>query len=69
MLNAVRELSRFMSGASGAHLKAMYRAMKYCVKTPNRGLLLRPDAKWNGDANFEFVVSGWSDLDYAQDPD
>jgi hypothetical protein len=69
MLNAVRELSRFMSGASGAHLKAMYRAMKYCVETPNRGLLLRPDAKWNGDANFEFVVSGRSDSDYAKDPD
>ena len=43
ILNAVRELSRYMSGASHAHVKALYRTMKYCVGTPNRGLLLKPD--------------------------
>jgi len=69
ILNAVRELSRFMSGATLAHLSAMKRAMRYCIGTPNRGLLLKPDKAWNGDPNFEFVVSGRSDSDYAKDPD
>jgi hypothetical protein len=45
ILNAVRELSRFMMSAATAHLKEMYRAMKYCVGTPNRGLLLKPNMK------------------------
>jgi hypothetical protein len=43
--------------------------MKYCVGTPNRGLLLKPNAKWDEDPNFEFVVSGRSDSDYAKDPE
>jgi hypothetical protein len=54
ILNAVRELSRFMTGACPEHLKAMYRVMKYCVGTPNRGLLLKPNMKWDEhDPNFE----------------
>jgi hypothetical protein len=40
ILNAVRELSRVMSEATKAHIKAMYRLMKYCIATPNRGILL-----------------------------
>jgi hypothetical protein len=69
ILNAVRELSRFMTGATIAHMKEMYREMKYCVGTPNRGLLLKPNARWDGDPNFEFVVGGRSDSDYAKDPE
>jgi hypothetical protein len=34
ILNAVRELSRYMSGASLAHVKAMQQTMKYCVGSP-----------------------------------
>jgi hypothetical protein len=69
ILNAVRELSRFMTGASAAHLNAMYRTMKYCCGTANRGLFLHPDTVWDGDPDFEFVVSGRSDSDYAKDPE
>jgi len=69
ILNAVRELSRFMSGATLAHLNAMYRVMRYCIATPERGLLLKPDTVWDGDPDFEFVISGRSDSDYAKDPD
>jgi hypothetical protein len=68
-LNAVRELSRFMSGATMAHVHAMYRVMKYCVCTPDRGLVLKPTSKWDGDPNFEFIVEGRSDSDYAKDPE
>ena len=42
ILNAVRELSRFMMGATKAHMREMVRAMRYCVGTQNRGLLLKP---------------------------
>jgi hypothetical protein len=31
ILNALRELSRYMSGASMAHFKSMHRTMKYCI--------------------------------------
>ena len=69
ILNAVRELSRFMGGASWAHMKAMYRTMNYCVSTPNRGLILNPDQSWDGNADFEFTVKGRADSDYANDPE
>ena len=67
VLNAVRELSRFMVGAAYAHMKAMYCVMTYCVGTPNRGLLLKPNQKWDGNPNFEFIITGRSDSDYAKD--
>jgi hypothetical protein len=66
-LNSVRELSRFMQGAVSAHTKAMLRAMKHCVGAPNRGLCLKPSRQWNGGADFEFVILGRSDSDYAKD--
>ena len=54
ILNSVRELSRFMSGASKAHLKAMLRLMKYVVCTPERGWFLNPQTRWNGKDDNEF---------------
>jgi hypothetical protein len=43
--------------------------MKYCVDTPKRGgLLLKLDAKWNGDPAFEFTIGGCSDSDFSKDP-
>jgi hypothetical protein len=69
ILNAVRELSRFMAGATRAHMNAMYRTMKYCVSTPKRGLMLQPTMKWDGDPNFEFIITGRSDSDFAKDPE
>ena len=67
VMNSVRELSRFMTGATTAHMKAMYRVMKYCLGTRNKGLTLKPNCKWDGDPNFEFVITGHSDSDYAKD--
>jgi hypothetical protein len=69
ILNAVRELSRMMSGATTANMAAMKRAMKYCTGTPKRGLTLKPNGEWNGDPEYEFEVSGYSDSDYAKDPE
>jgi hypothetical protein len=69
ILNAVRELSRYMSGASLAHVKAMHQIMKYCVDSPGCGLLLKPIGKWDGNPSYEFVITGRSDSDYAKDTD
>jgi hypothetical protein len=69
ILNAVRELSRYMSGASLAHVKAMHRTMKYCVGSPECGLLLKPIGEWDGNPSYEFVMTGRSDSDYAKDTD
>jgi hypothetical protein len=56
-----------MKVAAPIHLKAMLRVLKYCVTTPERGLLLKPTRTWNGDPNFEFIVKGLSDANYATD--
>ena len=69
ILNAVHDLSKYMSGATLAHMKALIRVMHYCHKTPERGLLLKPTRKWNGDPKFEFIITGYSDSDYAKDTD
>jgi hypothetical protein len=58
ILNAVRELSRAMSGTTMRHMQAMKRVMKYCVTTPERGLLLQPNGVWDGGDNFEFTING-----------
>ena len=68
--NAVRELTRFMMRTLGAHEVALKRAMEYCVSTPARGWLLRPNGIWDGrDKNYKFKVHGFSDSDYAKDPE
>ena len=66
LLNAVHELSQFVSGATKAHLVAMYCAMRYCVGTKNQGSY---HMKWDGNPDFEFVVSRRLDSDYAKDPE
>jgi hypothetical protein len=65
ILNSVRELSRFMTGANLAHLKAMLRVLHFIVGTPKRGLVLKPEGVWDGSQNYEFIVTGQADSDYA----
>jgi hypothetical protein len=68
--NSVRELSRFTTaGATISLVKAMKRFMEYCVATENRGIMLKPDQKWNGDPEFELIILGRSDSDFAKEPD
>jgi hypothetical protein len=33
----------------------------------DKGLTLKPNCKWDGDPNFEFVITGWLDSDYAKE--
>ena len=64
--NSVRELSRRMTKSNEAHRKAMLRVMKYCITTRKLGWTLKPSRKWNGkDKNFEFIIRGESDSNYA----
>jgi hypothetical protein len=67
VLNAVRECSKFMSGAWENHMAAMQRIMRYVVNTAARGLKLCPNAEWDGSQDFLFELEGWSDSEYAKD--
>jgi hypothetical protein len=60
--NAVRELSKVMDGAAPAHLKSLFRTIKFVFDTANRGLLLRSSG--DGDT---MELRGRSDSDYAGD--
>ena len=64
--NSVRDLARHMKSPTQAHFDSMLQVMKYCVDTPNRGLTLKPEGNWDGSKDYEFVISGRSDLDYAK---
>ena len=57
-----------MTNPVGDHVKAMHRVMKYCLVYPERRWMLKPFGVWNGDKNYEFVISGKSDSDYAKCP-
>jgi hypothetical protein len=69
ILNAVRELSRFGAKPTKAHYKELHRCMKYCVDTKNKGLMLKPNKKWNGSKDFEFEITGDSDSNFATCPE
>jgi len=66
--NSVRDLARHMTVAGEEHFEAMLRVMKYCVDTPDRGLVLKPEGEWDGKPDsIEFMISGRSDSDYAKE--
>jgi hypothetical protein len=67
--NATRALSRYMSAPTTVHEEALRRLMKYVVATRNRGLVLSPDAIWDGSSDFKFTIHGRSDSNYATNPD
>ncbi len=65
--NAVRDLARHMTKATQVHYDAMLRLMKYVDDTSDRGLVLNPTIKWDGNKEYKFIISGWSNSDYAKD--
>jgi hypothetical protein len=64
MANALRDLSRYNTNCSEAHIEAMHRAMRYATATPNRGLLLAPSGMWDGDPTYAFNLCGYADASY-----
>jgi Reverse transcriptase (RNA-dependent DNA polymerase) len=69
ILNAVREVSRYLQAPTLVHYDAMLRIMDYCLSTASRGRKIAPVDRWDGTKEFEFVVSGASDAAYNQCPD
>jgi hypothetical protein len=69
ILNAVREVSRYLQAPTLEHYDAMLRIMDYCLSTASRGRKIAPVDRWDGTKEFEFVVSGASDAAYNQCPD
>ena len=67
--NSVSDLARHMQQPADKHMKAMLHCMKHCIDRPNRGLVLASRRKWNGEKDFEFIISGKPDSDYAKQPD
>ena len=50
-----------------SNIKSMKSILKYVVTTVDRGLLLKPNAVWNGRRDFLLEVKGMSESDYAKD--
>jgi Reverse transcriptase (RNA-dependent DNA polymerase) len=69
ILNAVREVSRYLQAPTHEHYKAMIRIMDYCVSTADRGRKVSPAQRWDGTKEAVFVVSGTADAAYNQCPD
>jgi transposase InsO family protein len=63
--NCVRELAKVMDGAAPAHLKTLFRTIKYVIDTRNKCLVLKP----TGNPEEEFILRGLCDSDYAGDRD
>jgi hypothetical protein len=69
ILNAVREVSRYLQTPTQVHFDAMTRIMEFCLSTADRGRIIAPVDGWNGSKEFEFTVSGALDAAYNQCPD
>ena len=55
-----------MSKGAKDHNKAMLRTMKYCLRNVEQGWVITPSRLWDGkDRNFEFIIKGESDSNFA----
>jgi hypothetical protein len=62
-------MSRYMASGSPKRIQAMLQNMTNLLQTEKRGLVLKPNAIWDGNPDFEFDVRGRSDSDFAKDPE
>jgi hypothetical protein len=46
----------------------MLQVHKYSVDIIEQGLVLEPNRKWDGSQNYNFVISGRLNSDYAKEP-
>ena len=58
VLQATRDLTKHMAEGTIEVKNAMHRVMEYLVATPNRGVTLKPDCKWNGSKDLKFKIRG-----------
>jgi hypothetical protein len=64
LTNALRDLSRYNTNTTIAHIDAMYRTMRYAMNTPCRGLTLAPKDVWDGNPELTFRINGYADASY-----
>ena len=70
ILNAVRELSKWMSdGATINHMDAMKQTMNYVLHTRERGLCLQPEMTFKNPLLDMLIIKGRSDSNYATNPE
>jgi hypothetical protein len=62
--NAVRELAKVNDGPTKAHMKSLYRLIKYVVNTRHHGLVMEPTDTNN---NNTWEMRAFCDSDYAGD--
>ena len=58
-----------MSGPRPAHVKALEHLVQYVVTAKERGLAIELGRTWDGSKDFEFVLHGRADSNYATNPD
>jgi hypothetical protein len=63
LATSVRELSKFMDGATDVHFKAMHRVMEFAMSTKNHRLSIFPKFKERHN------IVGFSDSNFASDKD
>ena len=61
--------AKHMHNATVPGIDGMHRVMEYCLNTPDRGLTLKPNEKWDGSKDFKFKIRGRANSDYAKDPE
>ena len=66
---SVLQLQRHLQKPGRAHLKAMFRVMRYVLATKERGLVIKPERKWDGSRDHKFKLSTTTDSSYASCPD
>jgi hypothetical protein len=67
--NATRACARMMQKPQQIHMPALVRLAHYIVSTPERGLVLHPNRKWDGSKHFKFRIGARSDSNYASNTD
>jgi hypothetical protein len=58
VLNATRGCAHMMQKPQDIHQQPLQRLAHYIVSTPERGLVLHPNRKWDGSHNFKLQMTG-----------
>jgi hypothetical protein len=67
LYNTGRSLGRYMHAPNESHWKALHYCLAYIMGTKNRGLVIKPSRLWDGSKDFEFIIHGRSNSNYAAD--
>jgi hypothetical protein len=67
LYNTGHSLALYMHTPNESHWKALHYCLAYIMGTKNRGLVTKPSRLWDGSKDFEFIIHGRSDSNYAAD--